>query len=58
VITENNLEKAFRLIDVDSSGKLSVDELKNTLGDQISASYYKEIIKYFDTDQDEQVQLP
>ena len=52
IITEQNLKSAFAMLDSDSSGKLSAQELKDHLGGQVSETYYKTIIKYFDIDRD------
>lgn len=36
VITDDNLERTFRIIDTDNSGALSAGELKLKLGNQLN----------------------
>jgi Ca2+-binding EF-hand superfamily protein len=55
IITDSNLESAFRMLDSDGSGKLSAKELKDHLGGQVSQEYYKTILSFFDMDRDGEV---
>ena len=52
VLTEDNLRRAFNMIDFDFNGTLSADELQQHLGEHISKEYYQNLINFFDDDHD------
>lgn len=53
-LTPTKIERAFMLLDKDSSGTISVQEFKATLGENIPADYYQELLKELGvTSQDE-----
>jgi Ca2+-binding EF-hand superfamily protein len=45
VLEDKNLEKTFRYIDTDGSNGISMNELKNRLGDHISDKNYMILVK-------------
>ncbi len=55
ILTDENLEKTFVMIDTDKSAKLSVNEIKAKLGGEISEAYYAKLISFFDEDKDGEV---
>jgi calcium-dependent protein kinase len=59
ILTEKNLQMAFKYFDKDGSGKLSADEIKSVLGiinnDQESGLLVKKIIAEFDQNGDGEV---
>ncbi len=55
IITDQNLESTFRMLDSDGSNRLSAQELKAHLGGQVSETYYKTILNHFDLDRDGEV---
>lgn len=50
IFTEENLNQAFMMFDIDKSGKITYDEIKQVLGKNINADddVWKEMIKEFD----------
>ena len=57
IINDDTLESAFRVIDSDSSGKLSPNELKDHLGEHVSEMHYQKIISFYDMDKDGEISL-
>jgi len=55
VLTKENISKAFRYIDTDQSGKLSMNELQAKLGDHLDESQYKRLACLFDANSDGEV---
>ena len=55
VLKESNLEKAFRYIDTDGSNGISINELKNRLGDHISQKSYILLLKEFSKNKEGEV---
>lgn len=45
MVTEENLEMAFDCMDTDGNGSLSVQEIRERLGDNISKETYVELLK-------------
>ena len=55
MVTEENLEMAFDCMDTDGNGSLSVQEIRERLGDNISKETYVELLKQFNKNKDGQV---
>ena len=53
VVTEERLEKAFKIFDKDNSGKLSVKEIKNVFGG--TEQQWKQVIDEIDLNKDGEV---
>ena len=58
LLTKDNLEKAFRALDIDRNGQLSIKELEAAFGtccNKKSTKFWKEFIKDIDSDQSGEV---
>jgi Ca2+-binding EF-hand superfamily protein len=51
-LSEDKVEKAFRLLDRDGSGSISTKELRTVLGENIPLQQYEEFIREFDLNGD------
>ena len=56
-LTEAKLESAFRMLDQDGNGNLSLDEFKSVLGPNIPTEVYSVIVKEFDKNKNGEVPL-
>ena len=57
MINKNKLEAAFKMIDIDGNGSITVNELKNTFGKKFEEEYWENIIKEVDLNNDGEVKL-
>jgi len=55
VVTEENIDLAFNYIDVDGSGKLTVQEIREKLGDSVTEAQYNALLKDFDKNSDGEI---
>lgn len=54
-LTEEKLEAAFKMLDHDNSGKISISELRNRLGSSIPESSFSMLVKEFDKNKDGEI---
>ena len=58
ILTENNLETAFKLYDINNRGKINAIELGNVLGggdDNVEENVWQELIDEADIDKDGEI---
>lgn len=54
-LTEEKLEAAFRMMDYDNNGKISIAELRSKLGTSIPESSFSVLLKEFDKNKDGEI---
>lgn len=51
-VSEENLDTAFNYLDEDGNGKLSIQEIRKRLGQNISEQKYQKLLKNYDKNKD------
>jgi calcium-dependent protein kinase len=57
LLSKERLEIAFKMFDIDGSGTISTKELKETFGNTISESIWKELVNEVDDNGDGEVDI-